>query len=303
MPVPSKSNASGARVREVIFLGTGTSETVPTITCLLEDSPKCKTCALAMTVEGKKNLRRNTSMLVRIDHPDGRERNVVIDCGKTFYQSALDVFVKHNVKTIDAVLITHGHADAILGLDDLRQWTMYQGVSIPIYADRQALDTISSMFPYLVNTKKATGSGDVSELDFRVIEEPYNAFECQGISFQPLRVEHGRFSDGRPFYFTGFQFDGISYVSDCSHIPDETAALMMDSDLLVLDALTWKPYHSHFGFWQALDEVRRLKPRRTLLTGFCHTAEHSEVEEQGRKLRREENIVLSPAFDGMKVVF
>ncbi|KAJ2402073.1 hypothetical protein GGI23_000972 [Coemansia sp. RSA 2559] len=303
MVVSSDSDASGARVREVIFLGTGTSGVIPNITCLLEDSPKCKTCALAMTDEGKKNRRLNTSMLVRIDHPDGRERNVVIDCGKTFYQSALDVFVKHNVKTIDAVLITHGHADAILGLDDLRQWTMYQGVSIPIYADRQAMDTISSTFPYLVDTKKATGSGQVSELDFRVIEEPYKAFECQGISFQPLRVEHGRFSDGRPFYFTGFRFNDISYVSDCSRIPDETAALMMDSDLLVLDALKWKPHPSHFGFWQALDEVRRLKPRRTLLTDLCHALEHSEVEEQGRKLEREENIVLGPAYDGMKVVF
>ncbi|KAJ1784650.1 hypothetical protein LPJ59_006312, partial [Coemansia sp. RSA 2399] len=63
MVVSSDSGASGARVREVIFLGTGTSGVIPNIMCLLEDSPKCKTCALAMTVEGKKNLRRNTSML------------------------------------------------------------------------------------------------------------------------------------------------------------------------------------------------------------------------------------------------
>ncbi|KAJ2854704.1 hypothetical protein GGI22_004403, partial [Coemansia erecta] len=82
-----------------------------------------------------------------------------------------------------------------------------------------------------------------------------------------------------------------------------TAALMMDSDLLVLDALKWKPHPSHFGFWQALDEVRRLKPRRTLLTDFCHSLEHSEVEEQGRRLEHEENIILGPAYDGMKVVF
>ncbi|KAJ2087911.1 hypothetical protein IW138_004609 [Coemansia sp. RSA 986] len=300
--VPSESNASGARVREVMFLGTGTSGTVPNIMCLLEDNPTCKTCTTAVTAEGHKNRRRNTSMLVRIDHPDGRERNVVIDCGKAFYESALDVFVKHKVKTIDAVLITHGHADAILGLDDLQQWTMYQCMQIPIYADRQALDTISSTFPYLVDTKKATGGGQVSELDFRIIEEPYNAFECQGITFQPLRVEHGRFSDGRPFYFTGFRFDSISYVSDCSRIPDETAALMMDSRLLVLDALKWEPYPSHFGFWQALNEARRLKPRRTLLTGFCHLLEHSEMEEKGRKIEREENIVIGPAYDGMKIV-
>ncbi|KAJ2418201.1 hypothetical protein GGF47_005088, partial [Coemansia sp. RSA 2524] len=96
-----------------------------------------------------KNRRRNTSLLVCVDHPDGRQRNILIDCGKTFYDSAVDVFVKHDIKTIDAVLLTHGHADAMLGLDDLRQWTSSQNTSIPVYCDRSALETVAGAFPYL----------------------------------------------------------------------------------------------------------------------------------------------------------
>ncbi|KAJ2659735.1 hypothetical protein IWW48_003336 [Coemansia sp. RSA 1200] len=300
--VPSEASVTGARVREIIFLGTGTSGAMPNVTCLVDDNTDCKTCRLAMTPEGRKNKRNNTSVLVRIDHPDGRERNIVIDCGKTFRESALEVFAKHRVKTIDAVLITHGHSDAMMGLDDLRQWTMHYGVRIPVYADKQALETIYSTFPYLADTKKATGGGEVSSLDFRLIKEPFLPFECQGVVFQPLRVEHGKYSNGNPFFFTGFRFDDVSYVSDCSRIPEPAAALIAGSRLLVLDALKWNPHPSHFGFWQALDEVRRLKPRRTLLTDFCHFLEHSEMEEMGRKIARDENIDIAPAYDGMRVV-
>ncbi|KAJ1964631.1 hypothetical protein GGI12_001299 [Dipsacomyces acuminosporus] len=299
---PVNSTVALPKVREIIFLGSGTSGCIPNIPCITSNNPKCHVCKLSVTPEGWKNRRRNTSLLVRIDHPDGRERNVVIDCGKTFFESAVDVFVKHNVKTIDAVLLTHGHADAILGLDDLRQWTMSLKMKIPVYLDKETLDTVSRTFPYLVDMRKATGGGDVPSLDFRVIEEPFNAFSCHGIGFQPLRVEHGSYSDGSPFYFTGFRFDDISYISDCSRIPDETRPLIAGTRLLILDCLGWKLHPSHFGFWEAMGEVRYFKPERTIFTDFCHAIEHSEAEQQAEKIKAEEGLVIDPAYDGMRVV-
>ncbi|KAI9500672.1 hypothetical protein GGI25_004525 [Coemansia spiralis] len=292
-----------ARVREIIFLGTGTSGYVPNVTCIADKSSKCKVCKSSITPEGRKNKRRNTSLLVRIDHPDGRERNVVIDCGKSFYESALDVFIEHGIENIDAVLITHGHADAIFGLDDLRQWTMHFGTSIPVYADQESFDTIAQAFPYIVDRTKATGSGAVAALEFHIIEDPYTAFDCQGVMFQPLRVEHGMYIDGSPFYFIGFRFDDIAYVSDCSKIPEKTAELMAGCKLLILDALRWTPHPSHFSYQQALDEVRRLKPERTLFTDFCHDMEHSVLEEQAAKIKAEENIIVEPSYDGQRVTF
>ena len=114
---------------EFVFLGTGTSGCVPEIGCLLQDTPSCKVCINALkTVPNTtavsetlkptlytKDRRRNTSGLLRIPHPDGRTRNIVIDCGKTFYESAMTWFVQYGYQRIDAVILTHGHADAMMG--------------------------------------------------------------------------------------------------------------------------------------------------------------------------------------------
>ena len=114
---------------EFVFLGTGTSGCVPEIACLLPETPTCKVCLNAIkqipnalnTKNGvaptlfTKDRRRNTSGLLRIPHNDGRIRNIVIDCGKTFYESALTWFVQYGYQRIDAVILTHGHADAMMG--------------------------------------------------------------------------------------------------------------------------------------------------------------------------------------------
>ncbi|KAJ2111097.1 hypothetical protein IW146_005607 [Coemansia sp. RSA 922] len=295
------TTAAVSRVREVIFLGSGTSACIPVVPCITSNYEGCKTCKLSLTPEGSKNRRRNTSLLVRIDHADGRERNIVIDCGKTFLESATEVFVKHDVKSIDAVLLTHGHADAMFGLDDLRQWTSSFGVSIPIYCDQETLDVVTRTFPYLVDTSFATGSGLVTQLEFHAIDSSLAPFECHGIEFQPLRVEHGTHSDGRPFYFTGFRFDDVSYLSDVSRIPDETRPLIEGSRLLIIDALKWKSFSSHFGYWDALEEVRRFRPQRAIFTDISHHMLHSELELQAKKILAEEGLVADPAYDGMVV--
>ncbi|KAJ2001812.1 hypothetical protein GGI04_002079 [Coemansia thaxteri] len=297
--VPTEEPRS--RVREIIFLGTGTSTCTPNVPCITSDNPQCNVCKLSLTKAGAKNNRRNTSLLVRIDHADGRERNIVIDCGKTFLVSAIDLFIKHNVKTIDAVLLTHGHADAMLGLDDLRQWTASLKMSIPIYCDKETMDVVAHTFPYLVDTKCATGGGGVSTLLFNVLDDLTVPFFCNDVKFQPLRVEHGKHSDGRPFYFTGFRFDGISYISDVSQIPDETRPLINGSRLLVLDALKWTTHPSHFSYWDALAEVRKFRPERAIFTDFCHDIEHSAMEVHAKKIRAEEGLVVDPAYDGMVV--
>ncbi|KAJ2797085.1 hypothetical protein H4R21_004456 [Coemansia helicoidea] len=289
------------RVKSIIFMGTGTSGCIPNIPCITSNNPKCKVCKRSLTAAGAKNRRRNTALLLCVEHPDGRQRNILIDCGKTFYASAVDVFVKHDIKTIDAVILTHGHADAMLGLDDLRQWTARQAAPVPVFCDRDTLRNVAGAFPYLVDTAKATGSGYVPQLEFCLIEEPFAPFVCEGIEFQPLRVEHGACSDGTTFYCNGFRFGSVSYISDCSHIPDATRPLIEGTDLLILDALQWAPSSSHFGYYQALDEVRYFSPRRTLLTGFCHRMDHAEMERQADALQEKEGLSFKPAFDGLEV--
>jgi len=122
---------------DLIFLGTGTSGSVPNISCLTappEQEP-CRTCLSTLTPEGKKNIRRNTSAIVRVDDADGRKvyaanfwpvyrfrswliivhlhlpRTILIDTGKNFQAAALEWFPRYGLRRIDAVLLTHGHAD------------------------------------------------------------------------------------------------------------------------------------------------------------------------------------------------
>ncbi|EEB97055.1 hypothetical protein MPER_03707 [Moniliophthora perniciosa FA553] len=111
-----------APTTELIFVGTGTSSSLPNVNCLTQppDGKQCKTCLSTLAPEGKKNVRRNTSAVVRIDGKDDRKITIVIDAGKTFQAAAVEWFPKFKLRRIDALLLTHAHADAMNGLDDLR---------------------------------------------------------------------------------------------------------------------------------------------------------------------------------------
>ncbi|CAN1218142.1 Putative hydrolase C777.06c [Linum perenne] len=255
-----QSNASGkfdaqlpSDRSEIIFMGTGTSEGIPRLSCLTNPLKKCEVCSKA-TEPGNKNRRLNTSILIRYPGPGGT-RNILIDAGKFFYHSVLQWFPAYGLRTIDAVIITHSHADAIGGLDDLRDWTNNVQPCIPIY---------------------------VAPRDFE---------------FTPLPVWHGK-----AYRSLGFRFGNVCYISDVSDIPDETYPLLEDCDLLIMDAL--RPDRSsstHFGLPRALDEVRKIKPRRTLFTGMMHLMDHEKVNEYLMKLMETEGLDVQLSYDGLRV--
>ncbi|RDB29497.1 hypothetical protein Hypma_015168 [Hypsizygus marmoreus] len=182
---------------ELIFLGTGTSSSLPHIECLtaLPGDKPCKTCLSTLTPEGKKNIRRNTSAAFRLTAGDGRKVTVVIDAGKNFQAAALEWFPKYGLRRIDALLITHPHADAMNGLDDLRAWTLNNAIQshIDLYVSQDTFTEIQRSFPYLVSKEYASGGGDVPEFRYHIINDSV-PFEIQGtgIEITPFSVHHGR---------------------------------------------------------------------------------------------------------------
>lgn len=99
-------------------------------------------------------------------------------------------FPKHGISSLDAVVLTHGHADALLGLDDLRMWGNADDEDsgkLPVHLDRSTLKVVSSMFPYLVNVASSTGGGGVASLDFRVFEEELPEVEVAGLRVLPIK--------------------------------------------------------------------------------------------------------------------
>lgn len=278
---------------EIIFMGTGTSEGIPRLSCLTNPLKKCEVCSKAAE-PGNVNRRLNTSILIRYSSSSGK-RHILIDAGKFFYHSALRWFPAYGLRTIDAVVITHSHADAIGGLDDLRDWTNNVQPSIPIYVARRDFEVMKKTHYYLVDTREITPGAAVSALQFNIIhEEP---FTVHGLQITPLPVWHG------PGYRSlGFRFGDICYISDVSDILEETYPLLKDCEILILDAL--RPDRSsatHFGLPRALEEVRKIQPKRTLFTGMMHLMDHEKVNNYLMKLMETEGLDAQLSYDGLRI--
>ncbi|KIO02379.1 hypothetical protein M404DRAFT_148234 [Pisolithus tinctorius Marx 270] len=283
---------------ELIFLGTGSSSSVPHLDCLTAPSDRkpCKTCLSTLTQEGKKNIRRNTSVAVRFTGEDQKKVTVVIDVGKTFQAAAMEWFPKYGLREIDAVLITHAHADAMNGLDDLRGWTLGAAIQqhIDVYVSGDTFREVERAFPYLVSKEFASGGGDqVPEFKWHIIEDKVR-FEIKdtGVWITPFLGESQRvlLYEGRvgetslpkvqPFWCFGFVIqNAIVYMSDVSRIPQDAWELIESGQrksVLVIDCLRLRPHTSHMGIRDAAAAIKRLAAERSYLIGFSHDLHHEE---------------------------
>jgi phosphoribosyl 1,2-cyclic phosphodiesterase len=226
----------------------------------------------------------------------GSVKHVLIDAGKTFYESSLQWFPLYGIDKIDAVVLTHGHADAMLGLDDLRPWT--KDAPIPVYLSQETLSVVRHAFPYLVDVSAATGGGAVASLKFRTVDGPFDLF---GLTFTPLLVEHGKHMDGKPYHAFGYRVQDIAYISDTNKIPKATRQLLMGLDVFILDALQWDPHASHFSVHQAVREISLVGAKRGYLVGFNHRLEHDDVNAKLSEMNND-RITMEVAHDGMQLV-
>ncbi|KAJ3295001.1 hypothetical protein HK104_003112 [Borealophlyctis nickersoniae] len=259
-----------------------------------------------------KNRRRNTSAVVRYMHSDGRERTILIDCGKTFYEAALTWFTEYRLRKIDAVLLTHGHADALLGMDDLRQWTIGLNAHrvqeyIDIYCSPETLQVVERTFPYMVDKRHATGGGDVASLRFHVFGEGgFKPFMIEELEVIPFEVEHGKIG-AKPFMSLGYRFGDLTYISDVNAIPDPAKEIIKGTKTLILDVLHDKPHPSHFSVPESIAAcIELLEPgSRAFLTGLAHRLEHEAFEkelEENEDLKRA-GIVARVAYDGLRILY
>ncbi|MFM1807695.1 MAG: hypothetical protein RLZZ242_420 [Bacteroidota bacterium] len=232
------------------FLGTGTSQGIPVIG---SDHPVCHS-------KDPKDQRLRSSVLV--SWPKGK---LIIDCGPDFRQQLL----RQPVDRLDAVLLTHEHADHTMGLDDIRPFFFRQG-DIHFYATARVFEALARRFDYIFDSS-FTYPG-IPEITAHYIERNQQ-FYINELSVLPIEVDHA----GMPV--TGFRFGDLAYVTDIKKISEDQMRLLMRCKVLVINALREEPHHSHLSLGEAIALSKVLKAERTYFTHISHTLGfHEEVQ-------------------------
>ncbi|QNF33585.1 MBL fold metallo-hydrolase [Adhaeribacter swui] len=247
------------------FLGTGTSQGVPVIGC------ECEVC---QSVDYR-DKRLRTSAHLQIGG-----KSIIIDSGPDFRQQVL----RERIKRLDALIYTHEHKDHTSGLDDIRAYNFLQNRDMPLYGEPRVLSQIKNEFAYIFHNASYPG---VPRVELYPISE--NAFEAEGILFQPIRIMHHKLP------ILGFRVGNLSYITDANFISDESKEIIQGSEIIVLNALRHEPHISHFSLSEAIDLLQELKPKKAYLTHISHLLGlHHEVEAELPDF-------IKLAYDGLKV--
>ena len=295
---------------KLTFLGTGTSQGVPIIAC------QCAVCKSA----DAKDKRFRSSALVEYNG-----KTILVDAGPDFRSQML----AHDVRHLDAILLTHNHKDHTGGLDDVRSFNYIDRKAAEIYCEEKVLQTLRNDYAYAFAEHKYPGAPEwhvhlIDEHPFRV-ESLENTGDLEwvhdigyfyrqadgslvhsdnavteasrdGADIIPIRGIHGQMP------VLGFRFGNIAYITDMSKLPESEFSKLEGLEHVTLNTVSYHPHHSHFSLDEALALSDRIGARHTWLTHLSHAfPRHTEFCRQLQELCRERGIHsdVEPAYDGL----
>jgi len=240
---------------EVIFLGTGTSQGVPMIAC------DCAVC----TSTDPRDKRYRASIHVVMDG-----LHIQVDAAPEFRLQCL----REKINWIDLFILTHGHADHISGMDDLRRYCdLLGGVALPVYTTDEGIGRVLSMFPYAI-AERPVSKGYAA---FKLIDMPQRIELPQGIIESTLLPHGGVNTLGLTFTekSSGKKF---TYYTDCKRVPREAVEQARGSDIVVLDGLRPQVHPTHMNIEEAVAAAAEIGAPQTFLTHITHLTGHAEWE-------------------------
>lgn len=229
------------------ILGSGTSHGVPMIGCT------CEVCRS----DDPQDKRLRPSIYLEVEGGPA----ILVDTSTDLRQQALTF----GVNRVDAIVMTHSHADHIMGMDEVRRFNALKRGPIPVYAAAATAGDLRRIFHYVFEPPSQKGGG-IPQIDLREIE---GRFDVDGLAVQPVPLLHGSIP------ILGFRFGAFAYLTDASTIPDAAWPLLDGLDVLVLNALRHRPHPTHFSLSEAVAVAERLAPRRTFFTHVCHDLPHA----------------------------
>lgn len=204
-----------------------------------------------------KNHRMRSSLMLL-----GPTGNLLVDCTP---EMRLQV-TGQGITEIEAVLITHAHADHVMGMDDLRSLSMKSGKPVPVYTLPTHAETIRAIFPYAF--KEFPDGILVPRFDLILVPD---LLQVGGMDIQTFVVDHGKTP------VIGMRVNDFAYITDVSFIPKAAEEKLQNLDVLVLDAVRYKAHPNHFNMEQALVAAARIGARKTYFTHLSHDYDHDKV--------------------------
>lgn len=235
---------------KVSFLGTGTSQGIPVISC------GCEVCLSA----DQRDKRLRTSVLIETE-----DKTIVIDSGPDFRYQML----RAGVKDLDAIIYTHEHKDHIAGLDDIRPFNYLLKKNIDIYATPRVEQALRREFSYIFSDIQYPG---LPQINLHEISGDHSFFIGETL-IEPIEVMHYKLP------ILGYRINDFTYITDAKTIADDAVEKIKGTKILVINALQIADHISHFNLEEAVSFAKEINADMTYLTHISHNLGlHNEVE-------------------------
>ncbi|MCI5050319.1 MAG: MBL fold metallo-hydrolase [Rickettsiales bacterium] len=255
----------------ITVLGCGASAGVPIIGC------DCDICQS----DNPKNKRSRASILI-----ESKNTAVIVDLSPDFRSQML----AHNIKHIDAIFLTHAHADHVHGIDDVRPFNYRKQGVLPIYSDKSTLDEVISRFSYAFQKPNPEYGWFRPALEAIAIDEhigkPYKITD--EITIIPFYLDHGSCMT------LGLRINDVVYSTDVKDFPESAEPFLQDINTWIVDCLRPEPAPTHAHLDMTLEWIEQYKPKRAILTHMSHAFDYDDLN---RKCPEH----VTPAYDGLRI--